>query len=273
MAIHPASNSANLPVALASSRFEQRNVEAYSLLLRIEVVLRELVRDDWLLVHGEGWPKRLPGELLTLIRHAQREENRPHYGFECLGPLYYLTFGQLATVLNQAHSKPLIDKLGGQPFLKALEAISPLRNAVCHCRPIPDIGLQQIALLHAQLIHVLSPDRIAQYLHNPDVGVHPEDARRELIGAITEIQRTLSELPESLDRGAITEVAMRQYWWRQDLAGFDINAIEALMHHVSRYNQLARGIGAIGLRHAFVREHRLLDVTDAALATLAVQTP
>jgi hypothetical protein len=268
MPSHNPSDTPPSPADPAATRFEQRNVEAYSLLLRVEVVLRELVREHRFEVHGEAWHKQLPGEFLKLIRDAQREENRPHYGFECLGPLYYLTFGQLATVLSQAYSKPLIDKLGGQPFLKSLEAISPFRNAVCHSRPIPAIGLQQISLMHSQLTQALSADRFNRYLQNPDVGVHPEDARRDLILAISKMKQDLIDLPERLDVGPVTQMALRQYWWRPDLAGFDIDAIERLMPYVDHYNQLARGIGASNLRHQFVRSVSLMDLTDTTLATL-----
>jgi hypothetical protein len=65
------------------------------------------------------------------------------------------------------------------------------------------------------------------------------------------------------------EVATRQYWWQQDLAGFDIYAVEAVLTRISQYNQLASGIGAAALRHAFAKDNNLQDVIDTALAALA----
>jgi hypothetical protein len=250
------------------STFEERNLDAYSHLLRIEVVLRELAREHWLRGYGDAWPKRLPGDLLKTIRECQREENRPHFGFECLGPLYYLTFGQLISVLSLAPSKPLVDGLGGLPFLKALEALSPMRNAVCHSRPIPDVGRQQISLLYAQLTQALTTDRINHYLQNPDVGIHPEDARKLLCCAFTEVRTALHSLPEHLAIGPVADLAIKQYWWRPDLAGFDIEAVECALSRIAQYNRISRGIGAAALRHAFNCENHLQFTIDTALASI-----
>ena len=57
--------------------FEEDNLEAYPFLLRIEIALREGLKDTYKDQHGPGWQKFLPGELLKKIRESQKEENRP----------------------------------------------------------------------------------------------------------------------------------------------------------------------------------------------------
>jgi len=77
--------------------FEADNLKAYSLLLRIEVALREALKQSLEEAHGRQWQKRLNGELLKKIRLSQTEENKPQFNFVRLGPLYYLSFGELLT--------------------------------------------------------------------------------------------------------------------------------------------------------------------------------
>jgi len=71
--------------------FENDNLKAYTLLLRIEVVLRECLKQALEAEHGLSWQKKLNGELLKTIRKAQSDEYKPQFDFVRLGPLYYLT--------------------------------------------------------------------------------------------------------------------------------------------------------------------------------------
>src|SRR5436309_14585589 len=111
--------------------YEAANVEAYTLLLRIEVGLRELLRKTLTEQLGPGWGKRLPGDLLTKVREAQRdEESKRQFDFVRLGPLYYLTLGELAIVLRQATAREALACLGGAAFVAQLENLLPVRNAI-----------------------------------------------------------------------------------------------------------------------------------------------
>jgi len=103
--------------------FENDNLRAYKLLLRIEVVLRECLRTSFESEFGVHWRKRLPGELLKKIKQSQSEESRPQFNFVNLGPLYYLTFGELLTLLNQKSGRSISERLGGDCVLKQLENI------------------------------------------------------------------------------------------------------------------------------------------------------
>ena len=86
--------------------FENDNLRAYTLLLRIEIVLRECLKASLEAEFGVNWRNRLPGELLKKIKESQAEENRPQFDFVRLGPLYYLTFGEILTLLQQKSGSP-----------------------------------------------------------------------------------------------------------------------------------------------------------------------
>src|SRR5262245_43875491 len=110
--------------------FENDNLKAYALLLRIEIVLRECLRIAMESEFGAHWRKRLPGELLKKVKESQSEENRPQFNFVRLGPLYYLTFAELLPLLQQKSGRSVAEKFGGECFLKQFENIFIPRNAV-----------------------------------------------------------------------------------------------------------------------------------------------
>src|SRR5262245_33326198 len=115
-----------LPAAVP---FEALNLEAYQLLLRIEVLLRELIRTALQSEHGTSWHKRLLGDQLTRIRAMERDESsRPQFDFLRLGPLYYLTLGELLPILQQPVGRKVTEQLGGERFLEQLTNLLPARN-------------------------------------------------------------------------------------------------------------------------------------------------
>jgi len=138
--------------------FESDNLRAYTLLIRIEIALRECVRQSLETEYGLQWQKKLHGELLKKIRMSQVAENRPQFDLVRLGPLYYLTFGELLTQLQQKPSRLVTDKLGGDSFLKQLENVFIPRNALCHSRPVSSVGLKTIETLYAQIEAALTKD-------------------------------------------------------------------------------------------------------------------
>src|SRR5882724_9719628 len=141
--------------------FERENVEAYRLLLIIEVVLRELLQATSQDHYGLGWRKKLPGKLLTKVREAERDEDlKRQLGFVRLGPLYYLTLGELIELLTQAHAKPALDKLGGVSFLAQLQNILPIRNAVSHSRAVSPTGLLSVQAIYQQVLTALGADAV-----------------------------------------------------------------------------------------------------------------
>jgi hypothetical protein len=131
--------------------FEADNVEAYKYLLRIEVILRESLRANLESELGPNWQKRLPGDLLKKVRQAQTDEYKPHFRFVRLGPLYYLTLGELLVLLQQKIGSSTATKFGGETFVKQLENLLAPRNAISHSRPVSPAGLKAIIAVSAQV--------------------------------------------------------------------------------------------------------------------------
>jgi hypothetical protein len=131
--------------------FEEANLKACQLLLRIEVALRESLRMSLTKQFGPKWRTRLPGDLLTKIREAQKEEKKPQFGYVCLGPLYYLTLGELVPILRQQAGKSTAASFGGNSFIEQVENILGPRNAICHAQEIPLAGLKAIEALYQQM--------------------------------------------------------------------------------------------------------------------------
>src|SRR3990170_4737287 len=160
--------------------FENDNLRAYTLLLRIEIVLRECLRKALEAEHGVQWQKKLQGELLKKIRKSQTDEYKPQFDFIRLGPLYYLTFGELLTQLQQSPCRSVSEKLGGDCFLKQLENVFTPRNAVCHSRPVSSVGLKTIETLYAQMETALTADTLARLIAKPDTGLAQFEAANGL---------------------------------------------------------------------------------------------
>lgn len=239
--------------------FETDNVRAYQLLLRIEIALRECLRELLEAEHGRQWQRRLQGELLKKVRQSQLEENRPHFNFVRLGPLYYLTFGELLTQLRQGPSRSITEKLGGEAFLKQLENVFLPRNAICHSRPVPPVGLQVIESLYGQIEAALTTAGLARLLAAPDTGLEQFTAARGLIAALRNNVAALPSLPKTLELPEILLSAQIQYWWGDDsLAGFQVSRVETAFRLVTEYNALPKGVGSAGTRQRF------LELNDVA---------
>jgi len=184
-------------LVLETVPFERENVEAYALLLRIEIVLRECLRVSLESEYGAYWQKRLPGELLRKIKQSQAEESRPQFNFVRLGPLYYLTFGELFILLQQRSGRSVAEKLGGDCFLKQLENIFAPRNALCHSRPVSSssVGLKAIETLYAEMETALTPERFARLMGKPDTGLAQDEAIKAFVPALRRVLRDLPDLP------------------------------------------------------------------------------
>jgi len=151
------------------------------LLLRIEIVLRECLKHSLESQSGVDWQKKLPGDILTKIRKAQTDENKPQFNFVRLGPLYYLTFPELLPLLQQKSGRSVAEKLGGDTFLKQFENIFAPRNAVCHSRPVSSVGLKTIETLYAQMEAALTSDGLASLMATPDTGMTQDEAAKGII--------------------------------------------------------------------------------------------
>lgn len=81
--------------------FESDNLRAYTLLLRIEIALRELLRIALESEFGVQWRKRLPGDLLKKIKESQAEENRPQFGYPELKANHLLSAEEKAKIVSE----------------------------------------------------------------------------------------------------------------------------------------------------------------------------
>ena len=145
--------------------FEADNVRAYRLLLRIEIALRELIRQAYQSEFGDQWRRRLPGDLLRKIRAAESTEvMKRQFGFRRLGPLYYLTFGELLTLLEQQTCRRILVPLGGTSFVAQVENLSGPRNAISHARAVSSAAMAATEALYAQLEAAYSPNGLAAML-------------------------------------------------------------------------------------------------------------
>ena len=249
--------------------FENDNVRAYTLLLRIEIALRECLRTSLESEFGVHWRKRLPGELLKKIKESQAEENRPQFNFVCLGPLYYLAFGELLILLKQKSGRSVAEKLGGDCFLKQLENIFAPRNAVCHSRPVSSVGLKALETLYAEMETALTADGLARLIAKPDTGLARDEAAKGLIPALNETLRDLPDLPPAVPIPEAFQIATAQFWWADDsLAGFNRSNVEAAIALIREYNALPAGVGSAGNRQRFCEKHDLKKRIQDAITEL-----
>lgn len=249
--------------------FEQDNLKAYMLLLRMEIALRELLRTSLESEFGEQWRKRLPGELLKKIKESQTEENRPQFGYVRLGPLYYLTFGELLTLLQQKSGRPVAKKLGGDCILKQLENIFVPRNAICHSRPVSSVGLRAIETLYAEMETALTIDELERLISTPDTGLAQVEAARRLISALKDVLRDLPSLPRSFVIPEVFRIATVQFWWADDgLAGFNRLVVESAFACIQEYNMLPEGVGCAGTRHRFSEQCDIKQGVHVAIIEL-----
>lgn len=225
--------------------FEQENLRAYTLLLRIEIVLRECLRKSLESKFGVHWRKRLPGQLLTKIRESQDDENRPQFNFIRLGPLYYLTFGELLTALQQGTGRSVAEKLGGDCFLKQLENLFTPRNALCHSRPVSSVGLKAIETLYAQMETALTAEGLVLLAAHPDTGLSQDEVAKAVIPPLEQILRDLPNLPPAFPIPESYQTAIVQFWWADDLlAGFNRSRVESAIVLIREYNALPAGVGS-----------------------------
>jgi hypothetical protein len=209
------------------TQIEEDNLRAYRLLLRIEIALRELLKISLESECGPQWRNQLPGDMLKRIKESQKDENRPQFGYICLGPLYYLTLGDLLVILRQKAGRSAARQIGGDCILKQLENILIPRNAVCHSRPVSSVGLKTIETLYAEMEAALTTDGLTRLLAKPDAGLPQAEAAIEIASGLKNALRDLPNLPPRLTIPEAFQTATAQFWWADDsLAGFNRAVVE-----------------------------------------------
>lgn len=249
--------------------FETENVKSYKLLLWIEVAVRECIRYCMESLHGQSWKRRIPGDLLKKIRESEKEENHPQFNYVRLGPLYYLTLGELIPILRQKVGAGAVDIFGGEWVITDIENILGLRNAICHARPVPSVGLAAIEALHQQIFTALSSHRLEHIVSNPDIGIFPEDTVRSLLPWIDGLKEKILALQSPIAIHHAYETALQQYWWGvPEFSGFDCSLLERLAGLIAEYNALPAGVGSAGGRQRFCDEKQVIQIIEIAAIEL-----
>lgn len=249
--------------------FEEENVQAFKLLLRIEVATRECIRYGMEKSYGPSWRRHIPGEVLKKIRDSELTENRPNFNYVRLGPLYYLTLGELIPILRQKISSNVVEIFGGDWFISEFESILGLRNALCHARPVPSPGLKVLDSLYQRMKTALESNSLIEIVSNPDVGMFPEDAAELMAPWIENLNNLVSTLRSPIAVHEAYEAATRQYWWGMpELAGFDCSAVDRVVRFLNDYNSLATGVGSAAVRQRFCDDKKPAHMIDTAFREL-----
>lgn len=184
-----------------------------------------------------------------------------------MGPLYYLTLGELSEVLAPATAKPVLDKLGGKPFLVQLQNILPIRNAVGHGRSVSESGFVSLKAVYQQLVTALGEDKMLRLVSRPDLGLRPEDAARTLLLWLEDSLGFVERLDFPCPSNPALEEARRQHWWDRDDVAFDCKLVGRAADAISNYNRLPAGLGSRELRRQFALEVSLaLTIANAVNA-------
>ncbi|WP_447599971.1 hypothetical protein [Nitrospira sp. Nam80] len=219
--------------------------------------------------HGTVWRRRIPGQLLTQIREAQKDENRPHYNYVCLGPLYYLSLGELIEIIKQRVGTEVVNTFGGEWIIKDIEGILGIRNAVCHSRPIPKNGLPALETLRLKMETALEANGLNHLFNNLDTGMFPEMAPRVLATWLETARETASKLEAPISPSEEYETATKQYWWGvETLAGFDCRKVETAAMMIMKYNSLRSGVGSAAIRQRFIENNNVILLLDEAVIEL-----
>jgi hypothetical protein len=250
--------------------FEESNVEALKLFIRLEVALRELLARGLARLHGNSWRKRLPGSLLKKIRQCENEESsRAQFGFLRLGPLYYLSFGELLELLDQKDGAEIVAsaRLGG--LRHQFSNLLPVRNALAHSRAVTPTGLRAIQSCYEQLTTALGVDTLSELLSNPETGIPPEHAIIDLRAFVEGVRASAAELDSIIPITPSLDLIQHQYWWgNQELSGFDCSVIEPIITFARSYNRLSSGVGSAGERQDLVRSTAIGEAIQVALLAL-----
>lgn len=248
--------------------FEKRNVGAYKLLLRVENILREFIARSLKEEFDSRWQREIPGDCKKRIKESSGYEASQHFQFRKMGPLYYLTLGDLVVILEQKVGEKAREGLGGSlnlqndAFIPKIQDALPVRNALAHSRDVTELGLKAVTNLYDHIENALGEDTVRELLANPDIGISPEDAAKGLIQWLCENRDALSAETDLPDQDSLYEKASEQYWWGQsEYGGFENETIDDVIDLLDKYRSIPKGMGTI-------RSKRKIIVTDGLVTKL-----
>ena len=254
--------------------FADANIEGYRCLLYVEIALREVAKHALCTEYGEAWQRRIPGHYLNKIRADQNDEaNRANLGFRRLGPLYYLTFGELVELSLQRPVVELVRRVLGQHGPELLKDIVPSRNAIAHCRNLPENALASVRTLNMHMATGLTQHALAHLTQQPDIGLYPDEARKRLVNWLVRVRTVVTTRRALSSDSADYHRAAHQYWWSSsDLAGFDVRRVDRLATAILDYSALPSGVGAVLARERCISASSLLSELDDVILMLGGTT-
>jgi hypothetical protein len=255
--------------------FEEQNAKTYKLILRIENILREFITRSLKEEFDSRWQREIPGDCKKRIKEASGYEASQHFQFRKMGPLYYLTLGDMEVLLKQKVGGKAREGLGGSPSLdndtlmpKVREAL-PVRNALAHSRDVTGLGQKSVTNLYDHIVNALGEDTVRELLANPDIGISQEDAAEGLLQWLCENREALSAEADLPDQDSVYEKASEQYWWGQaEYGGFENETIDEVVDLLEKYRNLPKGIGTITEKQHFISDSELLKKLNRAVKEL-----
>ena len=206
-------------------------------------------------------------------RPERDEVIRASLGFRALGPLYYLTFGELVDMSSQRPIVDLLKKVLGPQAPELLRESVPSRNAIAHCRDLTENALATIRTLKMRMEVGFAAHGLTGLLQEPDIGLYPEQACRRLADWLKRVQSALGKLQPLPAEQEDYHEATRQYWWSSsELAGFDVQRVDSLAAKLREYSHLRRGVGAAATRQRLISDSGMLPELQATILMLKETT-
>ena len=251
--------------------FEKLNSEAYVKILRIEIVIREVVREKYFQEFGRKWKKRIPGELLTKIRESEKNDDLiSETGYVALGSLYYLTYGEIISAIEKQNKiRQALELELGANFLDLCGHIRAPRNAIAHNRSITRQGANDVNHLYEFLNSKLSPEKFEDYARNPTAGLFIEDAKIKIKEYLNDVLSSVKSF-KIIEQNNILDLAIEQHWW-STVADNDLNfeKLESCAELISKYSKLTHvGIGTSGKINRFIHKNNFAGLVTEAIASI-----
>ena len=236
----------------------------------VEVALREIAKNAYETTYGHDWQRRIPGQLLKRIRVDQKDEQKhASLDFRRLGPLYYLTFGELVELAAQKPVVEAVRAILGQHGLELIKELIPPRNSLAHCRDLSHTALTTVRTVSSRMESGLSACGLSRLLKNPDVGLYPEDAAVSLSSWLEATLVDIENIRAVSSSDQDYRAAASQYWWSSaDLAGFEVEMVNSVANKIRQYQELPDGVGAATARQHFFEQSGLLNELQQAIQIL-----
>lgn len=243
-------------------------MDAYSVLLQIEVALRELIISELSEFGAKWWKQRLPGDIVIKVRQGREYERMvpwrqavPHH------PIYYTDLPDLTKVITARNNWD--DKFSSifgnaEHFRNSMRTLEPIRNSVAHSRIISTEDLEVLRGIERSLVAAFGEDRfhglIGRRTAVPSLMAQLRKASEDIGEMIASI-----EAPASIDKLLMRVNGMRnQWWWDEDYLGFPTETVDEAVELTEEYCQQPRNRWEAYRLPEWVQRRDLIDRLMAA---------